>query len=327
MDCKQCGKKMDVSPAKGMCYSCYAKDIASRSEGVCSGCGETKPIKAKGLCGACYIRLQRHGTTEYIPRPEKGDDACSKCKIEPVHAKGLCKTCYSKRYLEKLKHGDCFRCGEEKKLIAKGLCQKCYGLYIEKKKSAECIGCGEVKPIRAMGMCRKCHVRYQRHDDPTQGRVKKGDEPCSYCGARPVHAKHLCGNCYTRFLANGDPQRVKKSAIKECKLCGKIKLIKAKGLCVSCYSLCNSHNLTPDQYIEMYERQGGVCAICGKAETYKHQYQPNKVRRLAVDHDHETGVVRALLCCACNTGLGSFKDSPRRIKNAMSYLDQHAPSG
>lgn len=61
----------------------------------------------------------------------------------------------------------------------------------------------------------------------------------------------------------------------------------------------------------MAEVQGGLCAIC---------HEPPLNRRLAVDHDHETGAVRGLLCTACNTTLGRFNDDPNRFEAAAAYL-------
>jgi len=63
-------------------------------------------------------------------------------------------------------------------------------------------------------------------------------------------------------------------------------------------------------YDDMWKAQGGVCKICGQAE---------KKRRLAVDHDHETGKIRGLLCTNCNMGLGHFKDNPKLLDLAAQY--------
>lgn len=67
----------------------------------------------------------------------------------------------------------------------------------------------------------------------------------------------------------------------------------------------------------MYELQGGVCAICGLEQAV--EYSEN----LSVDHDHETGAVRELLCHHCNVGLGGFKDDPRLLNKASAYLMKH----
>ena len=58
-------------------------------------------------------------------------------------------------------------------------------------------------------------------------------------------------------------------------------------------ALKRRYGITPEQYDKMLERQGGGCAVCGKAP------KPG-ARRLAVDHDHSTKVVRGLLCFTCN---------------------------
>lgn len=61
----------------------------------------------------------------------------------------------------------------------------------------------------------------------------------------------------------------------------------------------------------MLSNQGGVCAICGERP---------KRRRLAVDHCHQTGRVRGLLCYSCNVGIGALRDSPDVIRSAIAYL-------
>lgn len=46
-------------------------------------------------------------------------------------------------------------------------------------------------------------------------------------------------------------------------------------------------------------------------------------RKLAVDHDAETGEVRGLLCGSCNLGIGKFRHSVGRLLEAVRYLDKH----
>ena len=79
------------------------------------------------------------------------------------------------------------------------------------------------------------------------------------------------------------------------------------------------HNLgvTKQQYEKMLRKQGGVCAACGQPETRK---MYGKVMRLAVDHDHVTEEVRALLCSDCNTALGLLKECPIRILKLLRYI-------
>lgn len=75
------------------------------------------------------------------------------------------------------------------------------------------------------------------------------------------------------------------------------------------------YGITVEQFREMEARQDGLCAICGQPN------QQAKTTRLVVDHDHETGVVRGLLCGACNNGIGRFQDDPQRLRAAADYLE------
>jgi hypothetical protein len=64
-------------------------------------------------------------------------------------------------------------------------------------------------------------------------------------------------------------------------------------------------------YEAMLASQGGGCAICGKP--------PGKIS-LHVDHDHESGEIRGLLCVGCNNALGQFRDDAMLLGRGISYL-------
>lgn len=90
------------------------------------------------------------------------------------------------------------------------------------------------------------------------------------------------------------------------------------------YHLRRRYGVEPEEVVTMIEEQGGRCAIC-RARSPEH-----------VDHDHQTGVVRGVLCYTCNAGLGSFHDSVEELRRAIEYLEQngvhskcgsHFPSG
>lgn len=79
-----------------------------------------------------------------------------------------------------------------------------------------------------------------------------------------------------------------------------------------------AYSLTPREYEELLVAQGGGCAICGD--------QPDG--NLSVDHDHETGEVRGLLCRPCNLGLGCMRDDLDVMSSAAMYLRQRGlPKG
>ncbi len=84
----------------------------------------------------------------------------------------------------------------------------------------------------------------------------------------------------------------------------------------------DAYGITEAQYMEMHDRQGGLCAICRQPETHRNP-KTGPIVPLSVDHDHATGKVRALLCHACNDGLGKFKDNLQVMQAAVDYLRQH----
>jgi hypothetical protein len=75
------------------------------------------------------------------------------------------------------------------------------------------------------------------------------------------------------------------------------------------FHLKRRYGLTEEQVEAINARQGGICVICLRKPA-KH-----------VDHNHETGLFRGLLCFGCNGGLGQFEDHPWRLREAARYLD------
>lgn len=72
-----------------------------------------------------------------------------------------------------------------------------------------------------------------------------------------------------------------------------------------------------DEYEAMLERQSGECAICGRADS------GIEGKTLHVDHCHETGKVRGILCHPCNNGLGRFDDNKELLLKAVKYLEEN----
>ena len=79
------------------------------------------------------------------------------------------------------------------------------------------------------------------------------------------------------------------------------------------HNLERLYGMTKEQYDALLRAQGGRCAICHKPL--------DGPRRPSIDHNHETGEVRGLLCSACNRGLGAFQDDKKILKAALTYLD------
>ena len=80
-------------------------------------------------------------------------------------------------------------------------------------------------------------------------------------------------------------------------------------------NLKRRYGMEVEEYVSMCNEQQGACAIC-------REFTP----RLCVDHNHETGKVRGLLCHRCNVALGHFNDDVQRIADAISYLSKFSGS-
>jgi len=135
--------------------------------------------------------------------------------------------------------------------------------------------------------CKTCANDYRRRWRQTP----KGKE-----SQRKANKKHLQG-------ANGDKSRACHRLYKQGRQ-GKRAQLRSW--------LKNLYHMTLEDYEKMHEKQGGLCAVCRK---------PNDSgNRLGVDHNHETGAVRGLLCFKCNTALGLLDDKAQLVLNLYAYL-------
>ena len=163
-----------------------------------------------------------------------------------------------------------------------------------------CKVCGEVKPLdqyyRSAGMkdghrhdCKACNLaakaaRHRANPGPARERVQqwRRDNPERYAANQ------------ARYRADGRKSAADRRSY-----------------------LKRTFGITPEQYDEMLDAQGGGCAICRKP--------PRDDISLHVDHDHVTGELRKLLCFDCNAGIGKFRDDIELLQAAVAYLLDHDP--
>ena len=82
-------------------------------------------------------------------------------------------------------------------------------------------------------------------------------------------------------------------------------------------ALKHNYGMSLEEYNTLLESQQGCCAVCGTIEP-GHNH-----RHFCVDHNHETGSVRGLLCHYCNRGLGFLGDSMKRVESLLAYLSRY----
>jgi len=100
----------------------------------------------------------------------------------------------------------------------------------------------------------------------------------------------------------------KKTHVSRCKVCA--------GKYFRNHDLKRNYNITLEDFNRMFAEQEGCCAIC-------HTHQSECKGKLNVDHNHETGQVRALLCGKCNRALGLLQENKRTIKNMLDYVEHY----
>ncbi len=203
-----------------------------------------------------------------------------------------------------------------------------------RKEHETCTMEGCERPHKARGYCQTHYMQFKRGITPVgpiMVRIRDKPPECVEDGCyEPVKAKGLCKMHYQRLLRHGHTMyRNRTTPAKPCAIetCGNHAY--AKGLCHAHYTKqrkWKAAGVDAARYQEMLHTQGGVCAICHQPETHRDGLS-GKPKDLAVDHDHATGAVRALLCSSCNTALGLFNDSVELLAKAREYVLYHERSG
>lgn len=283
---------------------------------------------------------------------------CSKggC-IKPVFSGGMCHSCYDKDRLAKAPKCSINGCGSPSH--AKNLCSKHYRQELNKEKPL-CIidGCGRVQ--HAHELCGAHYTRKLRHGhlDPTRpsdwgakekhplyhvwGTMKRkrgiihisqewlddfwifirdvGERPSPRHTFRLKKESkgYVNGNVYWKEPVL-DSIKAKNKREYNAKYAKKMRENNPSKAAE--YDYKRRYGITLDVYHEMFKDQNGVCAICGNKETAVDR-TTQETRRLAVDHCHKTGKVRALLCTNCNTLIGRANDSVEVLKSAITYLEK-----
>lgn len=251
----------------------------------------------------------------------------------------------------------CLQSGCESQVIARGLCSQHYqrakaaGILdqLAPNPSTTCEHCGQPIPKgRRWGAqycstdCKQNAIDAARHEALVQRRTAQ-PRNCAWC-REPLSAAKRYG---TRFCSsacsdnwNNDQKRLsmlraKKAARRLCQVCQK-PIPETRGsnaiyCSYECKKLGNRsgspkarrdqiannrrylYDITMEEFEARLASQGGVCAIC-RTDTWTGK-GPH------VDHNHETGAVRGILCHKCNLGLGKFNDDPELLRAAATYLE------
>ncbi|WP_372341288.1 endonuclease VII domain-containing protein [Streptomyces sp. CC224E] len=154
-------------------------------------------------------------------------------------------------------------------------------------------------PDGLQAYCRECSAEYYRQRQEAKGKkvrvkvaVPPGHKRCPQCEVVKPHAE------WERNKSSSDGWS------SYCRSC------RAERNRISYFK--RKYGLTPAELDELVQQQKGVCCICLDAPA-EH-----------VDHCHETGRVRGVLCFSCNAALGQFKDRPDAIRRAAAYVEGNA---
>lgn len=184
----------------------------------------------------------------------------------------------------------------------------------------ECRVCKQLKGVDAFshcewgrklqgktGRCRACASDYRKAKYEADkaalvsadiSKLAATQQPCARCKV-PLGEEAYSAGQWKRFAAAGVTGGVCRS-------------------CVRHHSMRTLHRVSAEEIRAMVAEQGGGCAIC-------QEQLPESGLGIHVDHHHESGRNRGVLCGNCNTAIGLLKEEPRRFVAAIQYLVKHHP--
>lgn len=163
----------------------------------------------------------------------------------------------------------------------------------DKRKAAGlCTTCGKPSRVPDCGSCKRAR-REKRLE-------RKRNNQCVSCAKPNVNGKDQCDDCnskeYTRYAKSRLTEEGRRRELTN--------------------QMRHLYGITYEEYEELAAQQNHVCEICRQGRNRKGQ-------RLFVDHDHDTGVLRGLLCQNCNSVLGLAHDSPEVLRQAAEYIEKY----
>lgn len=215
-----------------------------------------------------------------------------------------------------------------------------------------CNICKEIKPLTEFyrnrtvrdgyhGACKICHRISSR--EVIQRNISKlesqNTKECIRCKQNKLlidfpkdngYYRNVCKECKNQERRERVPGEIKILNEKRCPACRIVKSIQEFNLnpqrrdghatyCRDCENLRKRvkgttqkrREISAEEYDKKFLEQEGKCAICGT--------QPNS---LCIDHDHQTGQIRDLLCLTCNLALGLLKEDSERVRSFLKYIDK-----
>lgn len=152
--------------------------------------------------------------------------------------------------------------------------------------------CHPERKHQARGMCKPCYDRWLKASNPGY-RERQLSNTTKWARANPEKMAVIAARRKQKDAA--DPTLKERSRERQLK---------------------RTYGITQADYDAMLASQNGGCAICGR--------KPG-ARPLHVDHCHDTGAVRGLLCHQCNWYLGTVEAGPNVLNNLLSYLSKTKP--
>lgn len=252
----------------------------------CSFCQKSVyKLAAHGLCAACYYREKRNGTPDYVKvRKPCSVDGCEKLSV----ANGLCDMHYRRWRNHGTPVGERF----------------------------DRWGHADYHPL------------YQTHRRLIRDRVPMVMEWNDFwtftkdVGDRPTNKHRLTRQDFSKELGPSNffwkPPRTDVIATDAATHAERQRAYRAANPEIfRRLHLKKKFGISLEMYDQLLDEQRHTCAICGRPEK---TIIRGKLVPLAVDHDHNTGSVRGLLCVPCNRGLGLFKDDLSILEKAIAYL-------